>query len=337
MPDLRVDAPYVGPFKLGEYVRSECPLDEIWNWVSRIGITSWLQRNTSGPVPFQNWGPYAVARVRQSIELRAAARQGSILTRPLPLYYSLLNLMSGFFAIIKDAAPRNAHGLKFKGRNEPDIFQTAAEMTEGAFTDYLDALGVSHQNGTQITLQDALLRIIETAQYYISSPLGQPEVFGVRVEAFWSGKVLLHFAGPGQEAEFRDSWQQWFPKLNDFCSQGSTGRILLVDTNKVDTGTYETVCKLCHELLKVNLKSYEDPTWFAIRHSTPKLDLPRPALYFIGAFILSSVVRYEPELMAKVSNPDSEQGWLIARFLDAAERYFPQLLLHWWFGKFIYF
>jgi hypothetical protein len=38
------------------------------------------------------------------------------------------------------------------------------------------------------------------------------------------------------------------------------------------------------------------------------LDLPRPAFYFIAAFILSSVVRYQPELLVGVSDPDSEQG-----------------------------
>lgn len=205
-------------------------------------------------------------------------------------------------------------------------------MTDGTFTDYLDLLKAPRQQGTRITLYDALLRIIETANYYTSTPLGQAEVFAVHVQAFHSGKALLHFYGPGQEVDFRTSWQQWFPKLKDYCFLEPTGRILLVDANKVDTSTYELVCKFCCEFLEVNLKSYEDPIYFAIRHSTSTLDLPRPAFYFIAAFILSSVVRYEPELMLKVSNPDSEQGWLIARFLDAAERCFPQLLLHWWYG-----
>jgi hypothetical protein len=268
MPDLRIDLPYVGPLKLGEYVRSERPLDEVWNWVSRFGVTDWLQKNTSGSVPWQNWGPYAVARLRQAVEFRAAAGQGSILTRPLPLYYSLLNLLRGFFALKNDVAPRAAHGLSFKGQNQADIFQTAAEMTDGTFTDYLDLLKAPHQQGTRITLYDALLRIIETANYYTSTPLGQAEVFGVRVEAFHSGKALLHFYGPGQEVDFRTSWQQWFPKLKDHCFLEPTGRILLVDTNKVDTSTYELVCKFCCKFLEVNLKSYEDPIYFAIR--TPR-------------------------------------------------------------------
>jgi len=332
MSALRIDLPWIGPFKKGPYARSERPLDEVWNWVSRFGATSWLQKNTSGSVPWEEWGPYAVARLRQAVEFRAAARQGSILTRPLPLYYALLNLLRGFYALKNDAKPKAGHGLRFEGINEPDIFQTAAEITDGTFTNYLAVLSAPNQRGTLITLHDAFSRIIETADYYVTTPLGQAEVFAVQIEAYRSGKLLLNFNGPGPEADFRTSWQQWFPKLKDCCSLEPTGRILLVDSIKVDASTYEAVCDFCHQHLEVNLKSYEDPTWFAIRHSRPELDLPRPAFYYIAAFILSSVVRYEPELLVDVSNPDSEQGWLIARFLDAAERYFPQLLLHWWFG-----
>lgn len=87
MPDLQYNGPYFGSFKKGPYLRSDRPVDEIWNVVSRHGVTTYLQRNTSGTVPWEQWGPYAVARLRQAIEFRAAARQGSVLTRLLPLYY----------------------------------------------------------------------------------------------------------------------------------------------------------------------------------------------------------------------------------------------------------
>lgn len=238
--------------------------------------------------------------------------------------------MRGFLALGEGIESKKSHGLTFVEGNQTDIFQTEAKIAKGTFTDYLDALKVPHQQGTAITLQDSLLRIVETANYYITASLGPAEIFQVNVEAYQvSHKVLLHFYGPDQEVDFRNSWQQWFPKLKDICSIEPTGRTLLVDSNKVDTTTYEAVCNLCHESLEVNLRSYEDRAWFAIRHSKPELDLPRPALYFTAAFILSSVVRYRPELLLNVSNPDSEAGWLIERFLNATERYFPQLLLHW--------
>ena len=280
--------------------------------------------------PWKDWQSYSVVRVRQAVEFRAAARGGSILTRPLPLYYSLLNLVRGFLAAREGIEAKKSHGLTFLEGNQNDIFQTEAKIGKGTFTDYLDALQVPYKEGTVITLHESLLRVIETYNYYITSSLGPAEIFVVQIMAYQvSHKVLLHFHGPDQEVDFRNSWQNWFPKLKDICSLEPTGRTLLVDTNKVDTSTYEAVCKFCDQSLEANLVSYENPSRFAIRHSKPELDLPRPVFYLIAAFILSSVVRYKPELLLEVSNPDSEAGWLIERFLNAAERYFPQLLLNW--------
>jgi hypothetical protein len=333
MPYLRLDAPWSGPFKKGDYHRSERPVDEVWNLVSRYGVTSWIQKNTSGPVPWEKWGPYAIARLRQAVEFRTAAHQGTILTRPLPLYYSLLNLLHAFFALKTDAPPTGRHGLLFKRQNQGGMFQAAAEITDGTFSDYLAATNALYKRGTLITLHEALLRVVEMASYFWTSSLGPAEVFGIRIEAYQSGNVLLHFhGGPGQEADFRTSWNEWFPNLKDVCSLEPTGTILRVDANKVDTSTYQAICDFCYQYLEANLQYYDAPLFFAIRHSRPDLDLPRPAFYFIAAFILSSMVRYEPELMLDASNPDSEDGWLIARFLEAAERYFPHLLLHWWLG-----
>ena len=84
MPDLQYTGPYFGTFKKGLYIRSDRPVDEIWNFVSRYGVTAFLQRNTSQTVPWEEWGPYSVVRLRQAVEFRTAAHQGSILTRPLP-------------------------------------------------------------------------------------------------------------------------------------------------------------------------------------------------------------------------------------------------------------
>ena len=244
--------------------------------------------------------------------------------------------MRGFYALKKDCEPRAGHGLRLNDQNQTDIFQTAAEITGGTFASYLAASNAPHQSGTLITLQDAFLRIIEMGNYVWGSALGKAEVFYIKIEAYPTGRVLLKFQGPAEESDFRTSWQQWFPKLKDICSLEPTGTILVVDSTKVNTSTYAAVCEFCGQYLEPNLQYYDDPTWFAIRHLRSELDLPRPAFYFIAAFILSSVVRYQPELLLHVSNPDSEQGWLIARFLGAAERYFPHLLLSWWLGP-LYF
>ena len=54
-------------------------------------------------------------------------------------------------------------------------------------------------------------------------------------------------------------------------------------------------------------------------------------------FILGNIVRYEPELMLEVSQFNSEMSWFINRFLNIAERFFPQLKLSEQCGTTIYF
>jgi len=332
-----IDLAYVGSFKRGIYLRSENPPEEVWTWIARIGITDWLKRSAKTKGAWDDWGPYTVARVRQAVEFRTAARDVSILTRPLPLYYSLLNLLRGFIAMNEAREAKKRHGLSFVGEDELKFFDMGAEFTNGTFTDYLDVLNNSYGQKTVITLGEAFSRIVEIGDK-ISPSVGPNEVFQVSLEAYHSGKVRLHFkCPPGEEALFATSWQQWFPKLKDLCSLEPANTILAVDTSKVDTSTHEAITDFCYRALEVNLNSCDELSWFAIRQTTAAFDLPRPALYFIGAFILSAAVRYKPERLLDISDPDSETGWIVARFLTAAERYFPHLLLNWVFEHPLYF
>jgi len=93
-----------------------------------------------------------------------------------------------------------------------------AEFNNGTFTDYLDVLNNSCDQKTVITLGEGFSRIVEIGDK-ISPAVGLNEVFQIRLEAYHSGKVRLHFhCPPGEEALFVTSWQQWFPKLKDLCS-----------------------------------------------------------------------------------------------------------------------
>jgi hypothetical protein len=170
------DLPYIGPLKRGSYLRSESPLEEVWAWISRIGTTEWLQRSVKSTEPWENWGPYAVARVRQAVEFRAAARNISILTRPLPLYYSLLNLLRGFLAISESIESKKGHGLSFTGENKANFFDMGAKLIDGTFTNYLNAIKIPYQKNTVITLGQAFSRIVEIGDQ-ISLSVWTPEVF----------------------------------------------------------------------------------------------------------------------------------------------------------------
>ncbi|MDP2895806.1 MAG: YaaC family protein, partial [bacterium] len=102
---------------------------------------------------------YAVARVRQAVEFRQAACGSSILTSPLALYYSFLNMTRGFLALRQERLPAPDHGLKYHG--DSDLLSNSASLRKGTFQDYLDALGARRHSALRISLEDALSRIIE--------------------------------------------------------------------------------------------------------------------------------------------------------------------------------
>ena len=132
--------------------------------IARFGISEWLKENCAQVASWQDWGPYAAVRVRQAVEFRGAARNISILTRPLPLYYSSLNLLRGFFALGQGVKPsKSRHGLTFVGEDEANFFKMGAKFCDGTFTEFLTAQDVPYLKNTEITLGHALSRIVEMA------------------------------------------------------------------------------------------------------------------------------------------------------------------------------
>jgi hypothetical protein len=89
------------------------------------------------------------------------------------------------------------------------------------------------------------------------------------------------------------------------------------------------VASLCTQMLEINLIPSTTPTWFTVRQTNPDLVWPRAAYYFVALFILSSIVRYQPELMYQVTSTHSKWDWLLRRFMATAERFYPHLMFNW--------
>src|SRR6266849_7851840 len=90
---------YTGSFQ-SERTRyhSENPLEEAWTRIAQLGSAEFVGSIFQPEKP--NNGDkvvtYSAVRVRQAIEFRDAARQSTLLTSPLLLYYSFLNLTRAF-------------------------------------------------------------------------------------------------------------------------------------------------------------------------------------------------------------------------------------------------
>lgn len=325
---------YIGSFQNERFqIRSEDPLNEVWNHIARFG-TSFLEKNfkpEKEDIAWNEYLKYSQIRTRQALEFRHAARDATILTAPLPLYYSFLNLTRAFLALGPEVMPKPGHGLRFI--HGTDLLSSRAQFTKGTFTDYLDTVGVVWCESTQISLSDALGFIVEFAYDYGLFDQNRVHVQPIAVQAIMQGPVRLRFLN--YPADFAADWKEDFPELAEVCVAEEQCTLLVANENLgVD---YSSIAEFLDKQLLPGLTLQNHATWYALRKKNGVIRLPRAAYYYVAMFILGSAVRYEPELILPASTADSEIGWLIQRFLRLAERFFPQLKLMEQYKSQIYF
>ncbi len=335
---LLVDLHYLGSFQKGIRLVSEQPVEDIWSRLGLYGSVEYLDENLTlakRSITKDTLVEYIAVRMRQAIELRMATRQASLLTAPLTLYYSFLNLTRACMAIQEEELS-TGHGLRFK--EDTQLLTCRARLEDGTFTDYLKCTGISWKKGLEVPLDECLSRIIETSEDYYTATRNPPLVSPVRVEAHRSGKMFLHFREDwvGGEAHFRANWQDEFPSPVPFCELEPTGCVLRVQHDK-EPDSLQHVEGLCNRMLEINLIPSMEPTWFLIRRTDPNLVWGRAAYYIAALFILSSVIRYQPELMLRVTSTNSKWNWFLRRFVDRAERFYPHLMFNWIMGQVYFF
>ena len=126
--------------------------------------------------------------------------------------------------------------------------------------------------------------------------------------------------------DFRKNWRTLFPSLSSDFELASDKNVL--STSKESLKEIGNVVEFINSILETDLMKLDNARmWYLIQHRDQSLVYTRPAYYFICLFILSSIVRYEPEMLLDISDPYSEYAWIITKLLSFAERYYPQLIL----------
>lgn len=322
---------YVGSFQLGDTVDAEDPLDAVWSYIERIASRDFLQSRCTKK---QN-APYASVRIRQAVEFRNASRATTLVTRPLPLYYSALNLARAGVAVLTGNQATPAHGLRHI--TSSDLLSNAAKVVPGTFADFVSALQSSASLSTQLTLDDCLAALPELADQYSTLPARISRA--VPVSVAYQSDLCLTFdpAFLPSDVAFTSQWHLLFPKLANVCELHESLGTTLVVKRSLDTASYYAIGLFCSQHLEHRLSFGTTPLWYAIRQLPGEDVLPRAAYYVVGLFILSSVVRYHPELLVATDVVQSQTAWLLGRFLAAAERFLPQLLYSWIVGQTTYF
>lgn len=324
MPRPRGLIPYVGSFQRGALFRSSDPLETVWRRIERVGTVENLSRVAQARGHSPALGRPSSLKIRQAVELRRAARGASTLTKPLLLYYSMLNLTRGIMLAYAGSFGARSHGLVYRGRST--LLDCCAEVGKrGTFRAFAEALGVptGDLEGKTYSLRELFAVVPEMVSDFPLLCCGPSSVVVVTVTSFIHGPTNLSFHVPDQSAaQFANNWTQLLPWMAELCDlEGPFTLRLKVQLQE------PLVAEFCRRYLFHDLRWRDTAVWYDHRAGGGVTLLQRLPAYIAAMFILSNVTRYEPEYLDDSMIQLTDLGYFLGAFLENAERFFPQLII----------
>jgi len=319
--------PFFGSYQRGLVFRSGNPLDDVWRRVERLGTIDSLEKVAKAKGHDPDKARVGALRIRQAVEFRRLARLSSPVTKPLLLYYSALNLVRGLMLAFTGDFGHQSHGLRFES-GDSLLACKAAVTKRGTFRRFIESLHVdlTKIEKREFSLADVLASLVDMIEDYPLLNAGLSSIVPLSVEGYENGETNLRFflSDMGPE-EFGAKWKGMFPWLESKCELADDPFCLKV-TERL--GTFESVSKFCDLHFLPSNDSQDDPIWFDERADLRRpIEVTQRGAYLLGLFILSNVSRYEPEFLDVGFSSPTDLGFVIATFLEKAERYFPQLIL----------
>ena len=318
------DIPYFDSFQRGRRIRSSEPIRAAWRYVAKLGTSDRLAKVAKAKGHDETIARPASIRVRQALELWESSKGTSILTRPLLLYYAMLNLSRGVMLAYLGEFGARSHGLTFRsGGTLLDCSAIVGKKAEGTFPRFAKSLGANVLGGTEFTLRNLLAGIPELLPDHHLLQSGPPCIVRVRVDAVIDGPMRLHFRLHQSDVDsFKEDWASKFPWFKDICAY-EKDTTLRVITTPADANEIAAFCKkhLVHDLRRM-----DEADWYDDIRRDGNLPPARVLRYLAAMFILSNVARYEPDFLEGPTTGLTDMGYALESFLDIAERFFPQLI-----------
>jgi hypothetical protein len=316
---------FIGSFQCGRRIPSENPRADAWKAIAKIGTIEESKRICSQNRVPRDRPPLVSVRIRQSVELRQAARNASLLTAPLLYYYSFQNLARAFINMAIKEEVKSSHGADFFSATGSIINSKAIVTRSGTIPAFAKLFGSSLTNNYDITLGQAICSIPEIAA---SKLFGSRRLASVRISAYMSNgtptTAKFYFNGMTPE-EIDVNFAAMFPKLSAITIK--TESPATYKFSETIGSAYSDIGNFLIKHFIPDLRFRDDAVWYCLRSDDNLPNLPRPVYYLIAMYILSNAVRYEPKLIASLDPDSTELGWSLREFLDLADRHFPQLLL----------
>lgn len=335
-----MDFPYMGTYKHGAHYQTEDALDYVWDQIRRHSSREYLDgayRMAGTGLTKAEVIDYCLPRFRQACEFRASSRGLSLVTKPLPLYYALLNMTRAFVVLRDEAEPSSSHGLRDSKEKVDDLLSYSVLVTKGGtFGALWHLLGNAGEFPERLTLKDCLSQIPEILWQFNSPWRGMSLCVPVTAGVRYPGYGELTFAGEYlPDNSFSENWKSWFPDLATCageCNLSNPGKPQFLTAEQLvfrqdHNADQDRVIAFARTYLTDDIMSMNNKRFFLTLRRQGVPPLRREAAYLGAMFILGSIVRYDPESLLKAAEPDAEVAWFLESFLKAAERFYPQLML----------
>jgi len=349
------------------YVPTETPQREMIRWLRRWVDRAFVDRqlaaqHVSLTASQRRMRAREIAmHVAQGLEYIGSAEQSSMFTRPLPLFYAAENLSKALVMMEAGtiaASDFRVHGLtggKQKRYSIENLACKAAPASRDVWSRILNAtqtdlVNISwHQDGRgvvgtaragrqpragapgrRLRFGQLAMRMPELHQDVIAAAWGTPSV--VRVESYTS----IRNTGPPET--------QTFSLRLDHAHNASLKQLIVGAQN----GQLKGYAKVFDHLNSLEY-SHPGPNAVApvlrsdvlgdlfVDFGTPQGALSDLALHLAALFILSDVVRYQPEQWKRLLDEHVSEAVLVDRYLDVATRKVPNMILNGLLGDCVLF
>ncbi|HXH93563.1 MAG TPA: YaaC family protein [Thermoanaerobaculia bacterium] len=316
---------YIGSLHRVRRVRTDEPLQALWQEWLKLSDDQYLKERWIGSTPDQRLA--VTTNIRQAHEYRAASKATSLLTRPVLVYYSALNLAKAAIHLKTEAPPPDHHGL-MKPEAADDILDIAAKVNNGAFRSLSDLLGMTTTIGQRLTLRNFIGSIVElrcdVSDYFKIRPTITP----VYPDIFMDGTIRLLLKPSDLSVATVEEAIEILRKQTTLFDDFHSLRFqdVMLENNKIRADELKSKgAALIEKHLDVSV--FEDPRYY-VNIAPEEQRIPAAPAYLVALFLLSCLVRYWPAHVQRfITTPETRVAWFVETLCATAERVLPNLLL----------
>lgn len=312
----------IGKFENCHKWVSENPIKDIWDEFQKIGEISHLTKHWKDQKS-ENY-IYVSTSITQAFEYYKASKVTSLKTRPLLLYYSLLNLAKAILFLKNDKRPADYHGL-CKPSFSKDILQVSAKVNKGVFSDLSNLFDFNLKEGQTFNLADFCETALEVYWDFSNYFEIQPKIITPNVDAYFNGDLFLIFNK--KNMLITDKIKTSTNLLDDFYVVEDDNILKLKNKVSLERNkTYEEGSILIEKHFEFSV-FYNQAYYINLNEKEKKI--PQIMAYFGILYILSNLVRYKPESIHEIlEEKETSIRWFFNRLCDTCERVYPNLLLN---------